>query len=346
MFKNFIILICGVLLIAIISFESYKFGYKTRRNQSLLINPIHRQFKFSTNLPNGLTFLGRAGSNVDDTILRDGFYEPEVIRALQLITRHLKSTSSKDKTGQEKEIVFLDVGANIGAYTLAMATEVDRIIAVEPYQPVLDRLYAHIKENDLNNVEVLEVGFGNRKGKLQFQPPPDYYIGMGTFSIERSINRRGAQNPTKKKSRKLILPVERGDDLLKGVDMDIVKIDVEGYERFVLEGLSNTLTNSRPIIMLEVHHEGQAGFATEEQLRDLLPEHYALFFFNYYPSKACVAPIAHKWKQAYRLLAVPDELAPFVHSLVTPSCVSMFAEITYPFLHQIRGIREFDIPEK
>jgi hypothetical protein len=71
-----------------------------------------------------------------------------------------------------------------------------------------------------------------------------------------------------------------------------------------------------------------------------------LFFFNYYPSKACIAPVAHRWGQAHRLLAVPDELAPFVDSLVTPSCLSKVAEVTFPFFHQLRGIREFDIPEK
>jgi FkbM family methyltransferase len=311
-----------------------------------LVNPIHRRFKFSTRLPNGLTFLGRAGSNIDDTVLRDGYYEPEVVKALQLITKHLKSSPSQDNAGQDREIVFLDVGANIGAYTLAMATEVDRIIAVEPYQPALDRLYAHIKENDLNNVEVLEIGFGNKKDKLQFQPPPDYYIGMGTFSIERSKNHRGAQNPAIKKNRRLLLPVERGDDLLTEVDVDIVKIDVEGYERYVLEGLNNTLTRSRPTIMIEINHGGNGVFATEEQLRDVLPEHYALFFFNYYPNKACLAPTAHKWKQVHRLLAVPNELAPFAGSLATPSCLSTISELAFPFFHQIRGVREFDIPEK
>lgn len=346
MLRNFIIVICGILIIAIISFESFKFGYKTRRNQSLLINPLHRHFKFSTSLPNGLTFLGHAGSSIDDAVLRDGFYEPEVIEALKLITRHLKSSSSRNNEGQEKEIVFLDVGANVGAYTLAMATEVDRIIAVEPYQPVLDRLYAHIKENDLNNVEVLEVGFGDKKGKLQFQPPPEYYIGMGTFSVENSINRRGAHNPPKKKSRKMMLPVERGDDLLMGIDVNIAKIDVEGYERFALEGLNSTLTHSRPTIIMELYPDRSDGFATEEQLRDLLPEHYALYFFNYHPRKVCLAPVADNWRQVRRLLAVPDELASFANSLVTPSCFSIVSEITFPFFHQIRGIREFDIPEK
>jgi FkbM family methyltransferase len=346
MLRTFVIFIVGLLLMAIVSFESFKVGYKTRRNESLLVNPIHRRFKFSTNLPNGLTFLGHAGSNIDDTILRDGYYEPEVVRTLQLIAKHLKTLPSKSSSGQENEIVFLDVGANIGAYTLAMATEVDRLIAVEPYQPVLDRLYAHIKENDLNNVEVLEVGFGDRKERQQFLPPPNYYIGMGTFSIEKSRNHRGAQNPSKKKNRSLLLPVERGDDLLKGVAVDIIKLDVEGYERFVLEGLNNTLARSRPTIMLELKHNGNGVFVSEEQLRDVLPEHYALFFFNYYPRKACLAPIADRWNQAQRLLAVPSELAPFVRSLVTASCLSTISEITFPFVHELRGIREFDIPEK
>jgi len=341
-----VIILSGLLLLAIISFEFYKFGYKVRRNESLLINPVHRQFKFSTPLPNGLIFLGRAGNNIDESVLRDGYYEPEVVKTLQFLAKHLKNSAIQDSNEQNKEIVFLDIGANVGVYTLAMSTEVDRIIAVEPYPPVLDRLYAQIKKNDLNNVEVLEVGFGNKKEKLVFQAPPDYYVGMGTFSLEKSKEHQVLQNPAKSNEvLSLKLPLERGDDLLKGITVDMIKLDTEGYERFALEGLNEVLTRSRPAIVMELNHNNDGGFATEEQLRDVLPEHYSILFYNYYQKKICLAPLSQNWKQAHRLFIIPNELSAFADSIVKPNCLSTIAEITYPFFHQLRGIKEVDIPE-
>ena len=185
MFKKLLFVFILVITISLLGFEGYRQGYKARSNHSIVIGDEHKHFQFTTHLPNGMIYKGEGNSGLDQLVLQDGYYEPETIEVLHRIVKFIRA-NFKDN----HDVTFLDIGANVGNHTMAMATEVDHVISVEPYPPILKRLHDHIQSNNLANVEVLEVGFGKSADKLKFAAPPDSDIGIGTFSSDVFDNQR------------------------------------------------------------------------------------------------------------------------------------------------------------
>jgi FkbM family methyltransferase len=130
----------------------------------------------------------------------------------------------------------LDIGANVGNHTTALAAMFERVLAVEPFTPVFRRLER--KTALLPNVEVHNVGFGDAEAELAFSPPTGRNLGTGRVSAEGEIT----------------VSVLPGDTFLEGrgyQDLRFVKVDVEGHEPEVLAGLSGTLREHRPVVMYE-----------------------------------------------------------------------------------------------
>lgn len=141
--------------------------------------------------------------------------------------------------------VMLDIGANIGNHSCALAPHVGEIVAFEPNPPIAALLRANILLNDLANVRVAEVGLGSEDAELPFGVSEDGNDGTGSFA-------RGGSRAT--------LPVRRGDEFLAEIDPRIgngdkrigfVKCDVEGFEAQVFAGLQATLARHRPVVMFE-----------------------------------------------------------------------------------------------
>ncbi|MEE3172514.1 MAG: FkbM family methyltransferase, partial [Pseudomonadota bacterium] len=63
-------------------------------------------------------------------------------------------------------------------------------------------------------------------------------------------------------------------------NLDIVKIDVEGFEKKVLFGMQDVLKIERPIIVFEASYGNELSFGSVQQLNEALPENYQLFTFN------------------------------------------------------------------
>jgi hypothetical protein len=75
----------------------------------------------------------------------------------------------------------------------------------------------------------------------------------------------------------------RGDKYLEEKALQeicLLKIDVEGFEKNVLEGLRDTLEKSRPVIVVEVTYGNTLSFACLDELRAALPADYVLFRLN------------------------------------------------------------------
>lgn len=166
--------------------------------------------------------------------------------------------------------VVLDVGANVGHHTMFMSRVAKAVHAVEPFPPVLDRMDEMLKLNSIQNVVIHPVGYSNEDGSLPFTPPDDKNHGIGTFSTDR---RAGAQ-------KQLELPILRGDDDLARSNVGavhLIKLDIEGYEKFALEGLKKTLQTNRPAVVIELNCTNAEGFHTAQELQAAFPENYVFF---------------------------------------------------------------------
>jgi FkbM family methyltransferase len=132
---------------------------------------------------------------------------------------------------------FVDVGANVGYFTLLASRAVGpegMVFAVEPSPYAADRLARTITDNRVGNVRLEKIGLGRESGECTlYDPLPDNH----TPTMLGDIGSSGR-----------CVPVRRLDDCLAdwGVDrVDLLKIDVEGYEPLVFEGASAALSAGR-----------------------------------------------------------------------------------------------------
>ena len=144
---------------------------------------------------------------------------------------------------------FVDIGANVGNHSLyaALFLGAARVIAFEPNPLAYRLLVQNVLVNGLEQVidlSRLGVGVGARE--------------EGGYSMERRRRNLGGAKMLPGESGKLrVLP---GDTLLEGEAPALIKIDVEGMEMAVLEGLKATLRQHRPVLLVEVDNENEAAF--------------------------------------------------------------------------------------
>jgi FkbM family methyltransferase len=152
------------------------------------------------------------------------------------------------------EDLFVDVGANIGSYTiLASSVCGAATIAIEPDPTTMGWLKRNVDANGIGEVVTLvEAAVGREEGEVNFT------VGLD------SVNQ--VAGATHKNTRKV--RVVRLDDVLTGHSPAFIKLDVEGYEAEVVGGAAETLkkssllaieTESRDPIVLSTLRE--AGFS-------------------------------------------------------------------------------------
>lgn len=177
-----------------------------------------------------------------------GSYESLTLKA---ISKHLEPTD-----------IVLDVGANIGALSLPIARLLDgpgRVIAVEPANDTTARLRHHVAINRLGNrVQVVQAALSSRAGQAMLRSSRQWPTDTGSRTLEGDSETTG-------------VPVRlvTGDALraeLRVDRFDIIKIDVEGHESPVLDGLAATFADRPPrVVVLEVLAvtQGVAGRSTK-----------------------------------------------------------------------------------
>src|SRR5436853_3815510 len=123
---------------------------------------------------------------------------------------------------------FVDIGANVGLYSLYLATcgEV-RTLAIEPQPGILDRLRFHLAANPTVKVDVLPIALSDRAGEATLVIND---IDSGGTHIDKDAGRRDAGERIMVASKPLL------DVLRKAgiTTVDALKIDVEGAEDIVL----------------------------------------------------------------------------------------------------------------
>ena len=144
--------------------------------------------------------------------------------------------------------VFLDVGAHIGKYTLQVAKivgESGSVIAIEPMTECYKALKKNISLNNFNNIILLNIAAWNKScnlklfiGDKQGLNSIKYNMGLGYVEVEAKAL----------------------DMVLSQINVnrvDWIKIDVEGAEYEVLQGLKNTLKKDNPKLIVEVKKENK-----------------------------------------------------------------------------------------
>jgi FkbM family methyltransferase len=205
-------------------------GTATRSLSSLWQRVFARDRVIEAGPARGLRFSGGAATGA----FAPGTYEAPVQEALVSLVR----------PGD----VCYDIGANLGFFTILFAKltgDAGTVYAFEPVPGNAARIARNIARNGFGNAQVVEVALCSRDGmgdlllarhvggavlKSVGAPPPDLagHISVPTAALDTLIEQRGLRPP------------------------NLVKIDVEGAEMDVLQGMERTLKKWAPVLVIEV----------------------------------------------------------------------------------------------
>ena len=175
-------------------------------------------------------FVRKSDRDIGSAISRGVSYEPHVTA---LLRREL-----------HKGNTFLDVGANIGYFTMLGAKLVGaagRVIAVEPMDKNLQLVYLGIRKNAFEHVRVMPFGASNHSGIVSIVTDPNTSNAL-------------VQSAPTSSSPSNFAPVQTLDWLCRDLDaLDFVKMDIEGHEVFAWQGAERTFAKYRPKIATEFH---------------------------------------------------------------------------------------------
>jgi FkbM family methyltransferase len=137
---------------------------------------------------------------------------------------------------------FVDVGSHIGFYSMGLAPGFNKVVAFEPSRFQYGWLTRNRALNDYAHVACEHVALGDTRGEATLNVL-SYEGGLNSLSPEVAAGHTIIDRYT--------VPVELLDD--RGMtDVDLMKIDVEGFEIPVLRGAQKTIDTSRPVILIEV----------------------------------------------------------------------------------------------
>ncbi len=163
------------------------------------------------------------------SILKTRTYEPHVTT---VIRRELKEGD-----------VFLDVGANIGYFTMlasSLVNESGKVIAIEPNPQNLQLIYYSLLENRTNNVKIYPYAASDVTAILKFT----------------TIGSNGGVITEYSKDQKyyLLVPSVILDEILEDESrIDLIKIDIEAHEPIAIKGMESLIKKHRPKIITEFH---------------------------------------------------------------------------------------------
>jgi FkbM family methyltransferase len=164
--------------------------------------------------------------NITPHLIMDGFWETWLSQCMARII----------KPGD----VCLDIGANFGYYAIlmsALAGEKGRTVAIEP-NPHVCKLLRNTASLQSQHFEVAEVALSNISGKAVLTIPEEHY-GQASI-IKQNISFFDRKNKIKVQTITL-------DELISQLNLsrvDVIKMDVEGVESLVFEGMKNTIESN------------------------------------------------------------------------------------------------------
>lgn len=158
-----------------------------------------------------------------------------------------------------KNSVAVDVGANIGYYTLLLAQVCKKVYAIEPESESFEILSKNVAANKLTNVVLIKAAAGETEEMTDLYKSNvnngdhKMWTGGGNLKTEEIFCKR------------------LDNILLNEPKIDLIKIDTQGWEPAVIEGAKEIVKRDRPIIFLEYSPNDypKAGLAGRKMIKYL-----------------------------------------------------------------------------
>jgi len=169
-------------------------------------------------------------------MIRDGCFEP--------LTTLLYEKILKDGD------IYLDVGAHVGYHTLIARRcigEAGKVIAVEPQPHNADKVLANWRCNHFENITIYVAAAGEKNGTVHLNPTKPH--DRAKFSLFEPFRQIDSSLHT---LQTFVVPIVRLDTILQQHEFSCVKllkIDAEGFEKNVIEGLGDMLAKVENIVL-------------------------------------------------------------------------------------------------
>lgn len=227
-----------------------------------MLTPYHRLKSNSSiiqrEIQGNTMFLDLDDGGISRTLVRWGSREEEAVARFREELNRLREEN-------DGEITVLECGANIGFYAFIEASvlgEQANIYAVEPDPRNIELLRRGVKENEFEDrIKIVQSAFGPEKGEATLNR-----------STQSNCSRVGEAPEFGTTSESITVDVQSVDGFLNDhdiepTDVNVVRMDVEGYESKILEGMSNLLkTDSDLVLFIEIHRR----LTKEEELEEVI----------------------------------------------------------------------------
>lgn len=213
----------------------------------------------------GFAYRGHTNNRIDWCV----FYLKNFASAEAALVRNVRNYYKRF----DRPFVCLDVGANVGHFTLAMAGLADTVIAVEAMRGAFRRLEEKVEANSLDHARLFQVALDERSGviELEVQSPSNFLASRKTSALTRGTF--GVQ----------YVKAVRGDDLLHERSLpspQFIRIDARSDTVRALSGLRKTLLESRPIVLIAFPPFAPGESIDAEGLRSVLYDDVEFFAFD------------------------------------------------------------------
>jgi FkbM family methyltransferase len=245
----------------------------------------------------GQRYRGDLGHYIDWLVFCYGSSAYPEIKLLRDLTAYLRKRSTDP-------ISFYDIGANIGHHSMFMSPLVDQVLAFEPSADLVASIQDKIATNKLGNVRVFPYALGSADGDAE------YFPGVGANPAAGSLH----QSFPDVREDSYTVAVRRGDSFFDGKNLpkiDLLKLDVQGFEPQVVRGLQERIRRDRPAILSEMTDHSRAGYGSEAAFREMFYQDARYFeikggFRPWYKLEPFVYQISDE------VLILPPEMSDFL----------------------------------
>jgi len=169
-------------------------------------------------------------------------------------------------------MVFFDVGAHFGYYSLLASTLVGVTGAVHSFEPTPSTFEVLRRNTSAKpNIRVNNLAMWSKSEPLEFR---DYGV---VFSAFNSINAGGVEDKMRDGAEGKACTVQATtvDDYVRatGIAPNLLKLDAEGAELNIIQGMSETIARARPILTVEVGDDPQGADHYSRELLDAIIAH-------------------------------------------------------------------------
>lgn len=191
-----------------------------------------------------------------------------------------------------KEDTFLDIGANLGHYSLvASGLTGAKSIAIEPIPSTMQKLQRQIDINHLNDKIIpMNIGLSNANSTLHFSSDNDDMNHIVNSDYPNAIE----------------VPVYTIDSVCEKENISLIKMDVEGYEKYVLEGGSQTIKNPNlKAMIVELNNSGSKYGVNDQEIYETIVS-YGFLPYEYKPLDRELVALESYNKKQFNTIFIRD----------------------------------------